>query len=77
MANRTPVRSETASPYVAATRPSVSPVVLTINEAAASLRMARSSIYKLIAAKRIKTVRFGRSRRIPVVELARLTANAR
>lgn len=77
MSNCTPAQSGTARPSVAATKPSVSPVVMTVNEAAASLRMARSSIYKLIAAKRIKTVKFGRSRRIPVAELQRLAATAR
>ena len=53
----------------------ITPVVVTINEAAAALRMARSSIYKMIATQRIKTVKFGRSRRIPVAELQRLAAS--
>jgi excisionase family DNA binding protein len=54
----------------------LSPVVVTVNEAAAALRMGRSTIYKLIACRRLKTVKFGRSRRIPVAELQRL-ANVR
>jgi excisionase family DNA binding protein len=77
MSNCTPAQSGNARPSVAATKPSVSPVVLTVNEAAASLRMARSSIYKMIAARRLRTVKFGRSRRIPVAEVQRLAANAR
>jgi excisionase family DNA binding protein len=53
-----------------------SPVVVTIDEAAAQLRLSRSMIYKMIAARKLRTVMFGRSRRIPVAELQRL-ANAR
>ena len=54
-----------------------SPVVVTIDEAAAQLRLSRSMIYKMIAARKLRTVMFGRSRRVPVAELQRITANAR
>lgn len=41
------------------------PVLLTPEEVAESLRIARSRVYDLIAAGTLRSVRIGRSRRIP------------
>ena len=45
------------------------PLLLTPAEAAVSLRLARSTIYELMGAGQLPSVRIGRARRIPVQAL--------
>ena len=47
-------------------RRSTPPLLLTPAEAAISLRLARSTIYELMGAGQLPSVRIGRARRIPV-----------
>ncbi len=44
-------------------------LLLTVDEAAQRLRIGRSHLYTLVACGEIPSVKLGRSRRIPVVEL--------
>lgn len=53
----------------------VRPDGLTVAEAAQYLGIGRSSCYRLIAAGRIESVRFGRSRRVSLRYLERLMAS--
>ena len=46
-------------------------ILLSVNEAARSLAMSRSSIYRLIRAGQIRTVRVTRRTCVPVTELQR------
>lgn len=46
-------------------------VLITVGEAARRLALGRSTIYRLINRGVIPSVRFGRSRRVPVRALAR------
>ena len=46
--------------------PSQHPALLTINEAAARLRVGRSTAYELIASGQLEVVHIGRSARVPV-----------
>lgn len=50
-------------------RPSTLPVLLTVPEAAAELRVCRATLYNLIAAGQLRRVRIGRSVRIPSAQV--------
>jgi excisionase family DNA binding protein len=47
-------------------------VFLSVAEVAAYLRCSRTTVYKLLAEGRLRSVKLGRLRRIPAGELARL-----
>ena len=47
--------------------------LLTVAEALRELRLSRPSFYALIKSRQIKTVRFGRARRVPMAEIERLS----
>lgn len=47
------------------------PLLLTMREAAAALRIGRSTVYELVAAGDLEVVHIGRSARVPVDELRR------
>ena len=49
------------------------PLLLTVQEALDLMRLSRPSLYALIKSGRIKTVRFGRARRVPLAEVERLS----
>ena len=46
-------------------------ILLTVNEAARALALSRSSVYRLIGAGRIRTIRVLRKTCVPVTELQR------
>ncbi len=48
------------------------PVLVTVEEAMRLLRLSRPSLYALIQSRRMRTVRFGRARRVPMSEIDRL-----
>jgi len=48
----------------------VVPVLYRVDEAAAALRLSRSLVYELIRSGRLRTVRQGRRRLVPVSALA-------
>lgn len=52
-------------------------MMLTVDETAEELGVSRAHVYNLIARRRLKTLKLGRSRRIPRTELQRLAATAR
>jgi excisionase family DNA binding protein len=52
-------------------------LLLTIPDAARRLGIGRSTLYELIAAGAIETVRIGRARRIPVTALAAFVESLR
>jgi excisionase family DNA binding protein len=47
-------------------------VFLSVPEVAAYLRCSRTTVYKLLAEGRLRSIKLGRLRRIPAGELARL-----
>ena len=47
--------------------------LLTVAEALRELRLSRPSFYALIKSRQIKTVCFGRARRVPMAEIERLS----
>jgi excisionase family DNA binding protein len=49
------------------------PAVMTVMEAARVLRVGRGSMYRLIAAGEVRSVRVGRSIRVPRVALVEFT----
>ena len=51
-------------------------ILVSIPEAARRLSISRSSLYKAILARKIRTVRIGRSRRVPISELSALVDRA-
>jgi excisionase family DNA binding protein len=51
--------------------------MLTVDETAEELGVSRAHVYNLIARRRLRTLKLGRSRRIPLTELERLAATAR
>ena len=53
----------------------VAPVLYRVDEAAQALRLSRSVIYELIRSGRLRTVKEGRSRRVPVDALAEYVAS--
>lgn len=52
----------------------IPPVLYRVDEAAEALRVSRSVIYELIRSERLRTVKVGRSRRVPVDALAECVA---
>lgn len=54
--------------------PSGPPLVLTLPEAAATLRLERRFLDRAIAQKQVRVVYFGRAKRIPYSEVERLAA---
>ena len=55
----------------------LTPLLLTVEEAAACLRLGRTRTFDLIARGEIESVRVGRSRRVPVEALDRYVAQLR
>jgi excisionase family DNA binding protein len=55
----------------------VTPLLLTIPQAAAALAVGRTTIYELIGAGDIEAVHIGRSARVPVAELHAFVARQR
>ena len=51
--------------------------MLTVDQSAKALNVCRAHVYALMAKGKIKSLKFGRSRRVPVSEIERLTAAAR
>ncbi|GBC95449.1 hypothetical protein HRbin16_01238 [bacterium HR16] len=49
-------------------------LLLKMTEAAEMLSVSRANLYKLVASGRIRTVKLGKSRRVPAAELARFVA---
>ncbi len=47
------------------------PLLLTTDQARHALQIGRSHLYKLLGRGKIKSIKIGRNRRIPVVELER------
>lgn len=60
-----------------ATRRDVPRLLLTPEEAAATLGLSRTRIYALMAAGRVESVLVGRSRRVPVAALEEFVAGLR
>ena len=54
----------------------VTPVAYNVNEAAQSLRISRDKIYELIRSGRLRTVKVGRRRLVPVAALDAYVAAA-
>jgi excisionase family DNA binding protein len=59
----------TADPDPTYDRPVVPAVLYRVDEAAEALRLSRSSIYELIRAGRLRTVKHGSRRLVPVAAL--------
>ena len=55
---------------VSESRPAVPPVLYDVDEAAEALRLSRSVLYELIRSGRLRTVKQGRRRLVPVSALA-------
>lgn len=55
---------------VAKKRPPVPAVLYRVDEAADALRLSRSQLYELIRSGRLRTVKCGRRRLVPVLALA-------
>jgi excisionase family DNA binding protein len=53
----------------------VDPVLYRVDEAAAALRLSRSSVYELIRSGKLRTVKQGRRRLVPVTALAEYVAS--
>jgi excisionase family DNA binding protein len=53
----------------------VEPLMYEVDEAARALRLSRTRIYELIRSKRLRTVKLGRRRLIPVAALAEYVAS--
>jgi excisionase family DNA binding protein len=54
---------------VSAGAPDVPPVLYRVEEAAMALRLSRSAVYELIRSGRLRTVKAGRRRLVPVEAL--------
>ncbi|MFI8528373.1 helix-turn-helix domain-containing protein [Promicromonospora sukumoe] len=54
----------------------VIPVAYRVEEAAESLRIGRDSVYELIRSGRLRTIKVGARRLVPVVALSEYIANA-
>jgi excisionase family DNA binding protein len=50
-------------------QPTTKPLVLTVKEAAAELKISKTGIYELIRSLRLRTIKIGRSRRVPMSAL--------
>jgi excisionase family DNA binding protein len=55
----------------------VDPVLYRVDEAAAALRLSRSSVYELIRSGQLRTVKQGRRRLVPVTAPAEYVASLR
>jgi len=55
---------------------SVEPLAYTVNEAAEALRIDRTHVYHLIRDGRLRSIKLGKSRRIPADALAELIAQS-
>jgi excisionase family DNA binding protein len=53
----------------------VEPLLYEVDEAARALRLSRTRIYELIRSKRLRTVKLGRRRLIPVTALTEYVAS--
>ena len=53
----------------------VPPLMYRVDEAAAGLRLSRSSVYELIRSGQLRTVKQGRRRLVPVTALAEYVAS--
>ena len=53
----------------------VAPIMYRVDEAAAALRLSRSSVYELIRSGQLRTVKQGRRRLVPVAALAEYAAS--
>ena len=53
----------------------VEPVLYRVDEAAAALRLSRSSVYELVRSGHLRTVKHGRRRLVPVAALAEYVAS--
>jgi excisionase family DNA binding protein len=53
----------------------VPPVLYRVEEAAEALRLSRTAIYKLVRSGRLRTVKAGSRRLVPVVALAEYVAS--
>jgi excisionase family DNA binding protein len=53
----------------------VAPLMYRVDEAAAALRLSRSSVYELIRSGQLRTVKQGRRRLVPVTALAEYVAS--
>jgi excisionase family DNA binding protein len=51
-------------------------VLLTIEEAAASLAICRAQVYRLMYAGQIRSIKIGRSNRIPLIEVQNFVTRA-
>jgi excisionase family DNA binding protein len=56
-------------------RPPVAPVLYRVDEAAEALRLSRSVLYELIRSGRLRTVKAGRRRLVPVAALTEYVAS--
>lgn len=54
--------------------PPVAPMLYRVEEAAEALRMSKSRIYELIRSGRLRTVKEGRARLVPITALAEYVA---
>jgi excisionase family DNA binding protein len=58
-----------------AKRPPVPPLLYRVEEAAEALRLSRTAIYELIRSGRLRTVKAGSGRLVPVAALAEYVAS--
>ncbi|MCA1705493.1 MAG: helix-turn-helix domain-containing protein [Actinobacteria bacterium] len=68
---------ESSEPDTGATATEGAPLLVTIPEACAALRISRWSLYQLINKRRLKTVRIDRRRLIATIDLAALVEELR
>lgn len=67
-------KATTPPPPVSQAGQGVAPLLLTIPESAAALRLSRSRIYELVKAGALRSVLIGNSRRIPAGALIEFVA---